>query len=153
MSQVFTGPFPLDETMLRLKQRVPLLKVIGNAADLRTALDQKLPMASMPAAFVVRRERATTENGASGGVLIQHVNVDLFVVLHVRNHASEATGARAATDMDAVAAQVRTALLNWQPIANVVPVTFVAGNDGAYQNGTLIVQELFRSHYRIEVRP
>lgn len=147
------GPFPLAETLLRLKQHAPRLKLVGNAADLRTAVDQKLSMASMPAAYVVRQERAIKTDGASGGVLIQHVHVDLVVVLYVRNHGNELSGARAASDMDQVIAQVRGALLNWTPTPGAIPITHNASRDQAYQAGTLIAQELFQTRYRIEVRP
>lgn len=147
------GPFPLAETILRLKTQAPLLKTVGNAADLRTATDQKLSHAAMPAAFIVRQERAVRTDGASGDVLIQHVDVDLIVVLYVRNQAAEAIGAHAAADMDRVIAQVRCALLNWTPLPEVRPIVHNASRDQAYQSGTLIAQELFKTRYRIEVRP
>jgi hypothetical protein len=132
---------------------VPRLKLLGTAADLRSALEQVLPAASLPAAFFVRQERAIRTAGASGGVLIQHMEVDLIVVLYVRNHAGEKTGARAAAEMDQLVAENRAALLNWTPVRDAVPITFNASRDQAYQASTLIVQELFKTAYRIEVRP
>lgn len=145
------GPFPLAPVIARLKAQVPALRFVGNAADLRTALEQQ--PAAVPAAFVVRQERAKPAAGASGGVLIQEMGVDVIVVLYVRNLATAATGEAAVAEMDVLANQVRTALLNWRADAGVDPLTQNASRDEGYKAGLLITQELYRSRYRIEVRP
>ena len=147
------GPFPLAPVVQRARARVPRLKLLGTAPDLRSALEQALPAPSLPAAFFVRQERAIRTAGASGGVLIQHMEVDLIAVLYFRNHAAEKTGARAAEEADEVVLELRTALLNWTPVREAMPITFNASRDQAYQASTLIVQELFKTSYRIEVRP
>jgi hypothetical protein len=147
------GPFPLAPVIQRVRDMVPRLKLVGTAADLRSAVGQALPTASLPAAFIVRQERAIRTAGASGGVLIQQMEVDLIVVLYLRNHASEKTGSRAASEMDQLVPDMRAALLNWTPVPDAVPITFNASRDQAYEAGTLIVQELFKTAYRIEVRP
>jgi hypothetical protein len=145
------GPYPVAPVLARLKAQVPELRQIGHCGDLKTALSQQ-PLAA-PAAFVVRQERARPSAGASGGVLVQLVDVDVILVLYVRNQAQAATGGAAAADMDALVASCRGALLNWSAAPGVSPLTQNASRDDSYQGGALIVQELFRSDYRIEVRP
>lgn len=144
------GPFPIAPVIERLAA-LQQLRHVGTCADLKTALSQS-PRA-VPAAYVVRQERAKPSAGASGGVLIQQMDVDLVLVLYVRNQAHAASGAAAAAEMDALIAAVRGQLLNWRPVAGVDPITQNASRDDSYKGGELIAQELFRSHYRIEVRP
>lgn len=143
------GPFPLAPVLTQLRT-VSALRYVGNAADLRSALDQQ--PAAVPAAFVVRQERARPSAGASGGVLVQQMDVDVIVVLYVRNVAGSASGEGAAVEMDTLAADVRTKLLNWRPAEGVEPLSMNASRDEGYRAGTLIAQELYRSRYRIEVR-
>jgi hypothetical protein len=145
------GPFPLAPVLARLRALVPSLRTVGSCADLRTAVDQQPP--ATPAAYVVRQERAKRSSGASGGVLIQEMGVDLIVVLYVRNQAGAATGEGAASEMDALVASVRGALLNWAPAAGFDPLSHNASRDESYRAGLLCTQELLSSRYRLEVRP
>lgn len=145
------GPFPVAPVLTRLRTRVPALRLVGSAADLRTALDQQ--PAATPAAYVVRQERARRSAGASGGLLVQEMGVDLIVVLYVRNQGAAATGEGAAAEMDALIAGVRGALLNWAAAPAFDPLAQNASRDESYRAGLLCVQELFSSRYRLEVRP
>lgn len=144
------GPYPTDPVVTRLAA-LSALRHVGNVADLQTALAQK-PRA-MPAAYVCRQERALPSRGASGGVLVQQMQVDVIVVLYVQNHAGAATGAAALAQMTALIADVRSQLLNWRAAADVEPLTMNASRDESYDAGLLVSQELYRSGYRIEVRP
>lgn len=144
------GPYPVAPVVTRLRA-ITQLRHVGIAADLATALDQQPP--AVPAAYVVRQERAKPSAGASGGVLIQEMGVDLIVVLFVRNLADQAAGAGAAQEMDTLIPLVRTQLLNWQPDAAFDGLSQNASRDEGYRAGLAITQELFRSRYRIEVRP
>lgn len=146
----FVGPFPTDPVVTRLVE-IPLLRHVGNVADLQTALSQK-PRA-LPAAYVCRQERAQPAKGASGGVLIQQMGVDVIVVLYVQNHAAAATGAAALAQMTQLVAAVRGKLLNWRAAPEVEPLRMNASRDESYDAGLLVSQELYRSDYRIEVRP
>lgn len=65
----FVGPFPLAATVARLKDQVSALRLIGTAADLRSAIEDK-PRA-VPAAFVLKEERSSPPSGSSNGVLVQ----------------------------------------------------------------------------------
>lgn len=144
------GPYPLADVITRLSDPGSPLRHVGNAADLQTALTQQ-PRA-LPAAFVVRQERAEPSRGASGGVLVQRMAVDVIVVLYVRNVAQSESGAAALSDMTALATYVRSKLLNWASDPAVFePLAMNASRDQAYAGGLLVSQELFRSAYRIEV--
>lgn len=145
------GPFPVAPAIARLRATVPLLRYVSQAADLRTAIDQQPP--AVPAAYVVRQERPKPSAGASGGVLVQEVLVDLIVVLYVRNQAGAASGEGAAAEMDALIAAIRTQLLNWRPATDFDPLSHNGARDDGYRAGQLCAQELYRSRYRIEVRP
>lgn len=142
------GPFPTAEVMHRLKG-VPALRLVGGAADLATARSQK-PKA-VPAAFVVTSETARPPAGATSGQLIQQVEAAISVVLFVRNVAHQDSGAAARAEMDALIAAVRTALLNWTPDAAFEPVSLRASRDEAYELGELVVQEIYRTTYRLTV--
>lgn len=146
------GPFPVAEVITRLQQQVPLLREIGSCADLETALQQR-PRA-LPAAYVVLREQGSEPRGATGGVLVQQVEVSVCVVLYVQNYAAQHTGSAARTDMDALLTAQRTALLNWRPTSfpSAHPLSLRANRDETYAGGNLVAQEIYRSHYRIEVR-
>jgi hypothetical protein len=145
------GPYPLAPVVERLKAGGSPLKIVGNAADLSTAVQQQ-PRAT-PAAYVVRQERAQPSRGASGGVLVQQMGVDVIVVLYVRNQAAADTGAAALAEMTALAGFVRERLLNWRAHDDTEPLTANASRDEGFNAGLLVSQELFRSAYRIEVRP
>lgn len=145
------GPYPLQEAMDRLTA-VTALREVGTCGDLVAALNQT-PRA-LPAAYLVLREDGHEPRGASGGVLIQHTDVFVCVVLYVSNYRDQATGSAARTDMSVLIRAVRTCLLNWRPstFSSAVPLSFKASRDEPSRPGTLITQEIYKSHYRIEVR-
>ncbi|MDC8012938.1 phage tail terminator protein [Tahibacter soli] len=148
----FVGPYPVADAIARLRA-VAMLRFVGNCADLETALKQSPRV--LPAAYVVAREQGSEPKGASGGVLIQQVTVSLCVVLYVNNYAAQDTGAAARDEMDALIRAVRGALLNRRPASApaVHPLSFHANRDEMYSGGSLVTQEIYRSSYRIEVRP
>lgn len=145
------GPYPLQEPMQRLTD-VPLLREVGTCGDLVAALSQT-PRA-LPAAYLVLREDGHEPRGASGGVLIQHTDVFVCVVLYVNNYRDQATGSAARAEMTELIRAVRTRLLNWRPASfpASVPLSFKASRDEPSKPGTLITQEIYKSHYRMEVR-
>lgn len=149
----FIGPFPLHQAVARLKGSVPGIGVIGAAADLRAALDDK-PRAS-PALFVIKEERSNAPAGASNGVLAQMCQVTLQVVLFVRNASGERRGEGAREQMDALIHAVRDALLAWSPdnARFFHGLHHVASRDESYAGGWLVAQEIFQTRYPIEVRP
>lgn len=145
------GPYPVDEAMAQL-QGVTRLREVGACGDLATALSQS-PRA-LPAAYLVLREDGHEPRGATGGVLIQQTDVHLCVVLYTQNFRDQATGAAARADMTALVREVRQRMLNWRPasMTSAHPLHFKASRDELAKAGLLVVQEIYRSHYRIEVR-
>lgn len=149
----FVGPFPLADAIARLESQVPALRLVGTAADLRTALDAK-PGAT-PAAFVLKEERSAPAAGASNGVLVQMCSVTVQVVLMLQNVRQSATGDAAREQMDALIASVRGALLKWSPDNTRFfhGLSHLASRDESYSGGWLVAQEIFQTRYSIEVRP
>ena len=142
------GPFPVNETIERLKAQVPTLKLAGNSADLRTAL--KTAPNAVPAAYVLAEEKGDKPNFGTGGVTIQSVIVAVQVVLFVRNFAQELVGSAARREMDELIAAVRIALVGWKPTDKFMQLSFQAARDESYDAGLLVCQEIYRSQYRIQ---
>lgn len=149
----FVGPFPLADAVARLKDQVPALRLIGTAADLRSALEDK-PRA-VPAAFVLKEERSQPVSGSSNGVLLQMCQATVQVVLFVRNVSGERRGEGAREQMDTLIAEVRAALLKWSPDDTRFfhGLSHLASRDESYSGGWLVAQEIFQTRYPIEVRP
>lgn len=149
----FVGPFPLAATVARLKDQVSALRLIGTAADLRSAIEDK-PRA-VPAAFVLKEERSGPPSGSSNGVLVQMCQATVQVVLFVRNASGERRGEGAREEMDALIASVRAALLKWSPDSTRFfhGLSHLASRDESYSGGWLVAQEIFQTRYPIEVRP
>lgn len=147
------GPFPSADVEARLTNQVKQLRLVGNAADLSTALKQA-PNA-VPAAFVLRSERGDRPKGFTSGTLVQNINVSLQVVLWVRNYAKARTGSGARADMDRLQTGVRKALIGWQPSPEFDTLSLDAERDENFTGGALVTQSVFRSQYRLqtEVNP
>jgi hypothetical protein len=122
----------------------------GNSADLDTALAQQ--PARDRAAYLVASERGAEPGGASGGTLVQQVDVAVSLVVFCRNFRDQRAGSGARAAMDAFLAEIRAALINWSPDALVYrPLSLQASNDRRFNAGTLVVQEIYRTRYRIQV--
>jgi len=140
------GPFPVAGVIDRLRKHVPLAKSIGTAADLYTALD--VPPNTNPALYVLIEERGGDAK-YSGQATIQNVDVLLKVVRLVRSASGEKHGRGAREKADALAGQIRAALIGWTPDAAFEAITFQSGRDDSYRGGWLAGQELLRTSYRI----
>jgi len=149
----FVGPFSIAAAVARLEPTVPALRLVGTAADLRTALDSK--PAAAPAAFVLKEERSAAPAGGSTGVLVQMCSVTVQVVLMLQNVRQTATGEAACKQMAALIADVRGALLKWSPDESRFfhGLSHLASRDESYSGGWLVAQEIFQTRYPIEVRP
>ncbi|RPE81844.1 phage tail terminator protein [Vulcaniibacterium tengchongense] len=140
------GPYPVSLAIERLSAHAPLLKLVGDAADLQAAFDATPVRA--PAAYVLCEERG----GAikyTGPVTIQDVEVALQLVLFVRNATKERTGAGARRAMDEVIGQCRAALLGWAPGDSYDALSFWSGRDERYSGSWLVAQQVYRGGYRI----
>jgi len=141
------GPFPVAGVIDRLRKQVPLVKSIGTAADLHTALD--VPPNTSPALYVLIEERGSPAK-YSGQVTIQNVDVLLKVVRLVRSASGQKHGRGAREQADQIARQIRAALIGWTPDDAFEAITFQSGRDDSYRGGWLAGQELFRTSYRIQ---
>lgn len=143
----FVGPFPVEEAVEHLRQHVALAKVVGIAADLDAALES--PPNASPALYVLADERGGPVK-YGGPVVVQNVDVQLKVVLLVRNVREERTGAGARRLADQVITQIRAALVGWAPSEAMNALSFIAGRDDRFRAGWYAGQQIFRTDYRIQ---
>ncbi|MEP7043334.1 MAG: hypothetical protein ABI843_09735 [Dokdonella sp.] len=139
------GPFPFADVILRLRNAVPALRFVGNAADLEAALEQ--PPATMPAAYVVGVESGKEPKGASGGVQIQEIRAFVTVVVMVRNFAGNTQDGGARQEMDALVASIDGSLKNWKVAIGFVPLWMSTGRDEKLKGGVLAHQRVYVSSY------
>ena len=151
MSQL--GPFPVSSVIDRLRLRAPVLKLVGDAADLDTALAQE-PRVDV-AAYVTIYEQGR-QIKYLGSVAQQNCDVTLRIVLFTRHYGSQETGSGARQVMDAeVIPEVRGALFGWTPDDAFNALSFAAGRDERYRAGWLVTQQIFTTDYRLshQVQP
>lgn len=141
------GPFPVAEAMARLRANAPALKLVGDAAELETALNQQ-PRVSA-AAYITCAELGRGVK-YTGPVALQNCDVTLRVVLFVKHYAQQETGSGARREMDSlVIPQVRAALFGWTPGDAFDSLHFQAGRDERYGAGWLVSQQVFGTNYRM----
>lgn len=142
------GPFPVADVLDRLRLKCPALKLVGDAADLATALAQAPRV--VPAAFVTSAElgRPVKYTGPSPQ---QNCDVTLRVVLFVKHYGAQDTGSGARREMDSeVIPQIRAALFGWTPDDAFNSLHFSAGRDENYHAGCLVSQQVFGTDYRMK---
>ncbi|HSX60899.1 MAG TPA: hypothetical protein VLF18_11920 [Tahibacter sp.] len=138
------GPYPLTGVMQRLAPVSPL-RFIGISADLATAL--KTPPTVVPAAYVVREERARDTTYGTG-VQVQRIDAAIAVVYFVRNYRESDSGAAAREEMDALIALGREQLLGYRPSGEFTGLCLQSSNENLYGGALLISQEVYLSTYR-----
>jgi hypothetical protein len=141
------GPYPLAGIVQRLAA-ITALRSVGISADLAAAL--KSAPGAVPAAFVVREERAI-ETTYGTGVQVQKVDAAVAIVLFVRNYRESDSGAGARDEMDALLAQARAQLLGWRPSGEFGALRLHASNENIYSGALLVSQETYLSTYRTKV--
>lgn len=145
------GPFPVTPVLERLREHVQALLLVGDAADLDTALDQQ--PAKDCAAYVTSAEIGGRPR-YTGDQHIQNVDVTLRVVLMVRNFSGQGSGSGARRQMDEqVIPGVRKALIGWTPVDAFDALSFQAGRDEKYRAGWLVNQQVFVTNYRTQHTP
>ncbi len=134
----------ITEIQTRLTDGVSALKLVAGATEFAAASESNPP--ATPAAYVIRL-RETGGPRATFSRVEQRVPTEIGIVLVTRN-ASDAKGAAAGVDMEALRIAVRTALLGWAPIA-ADPLEFGAGGLLAFRDQYLWWQDSYRSTYDI----
>lgn len=142
------GPLPLVPIIERLRAEVPSIRILGTAADLRTALAQK--PAQTPAIFALVQERGRPQKGYTGQ-FVQDVDATLQLVQFTRNFAQQPSGAAVRDDMDAFSTDVRSAVIGWTPGGAYRAFELQGSKDEDYAGGLLCRQQVFRTTYRIQV--
>jgi hypothetical protein len=133
----------ISEIITRLQQAVPALKLVGGAAQFQNAAERN-PNAT-PAAFVINLKENAAPTAVSDFV-IQRVSVTLGVVLVVRN-LSDAKGAAAGIDMEALSKAVKTQLLGWQPCEGYDPLERGSSNLLTFKDGHMWWQDTYLTSY------
>lgn len=129
----------------RLLAEVPALKLVEGVAGFQRATETNPP--ATPAAYVF----TVDESGSAGDTDIddgegQLVDVTLAIVLVVRN-VTDAHGAAAELDMDALRGQVRAALLGWSIDAEHEPLARRQSTLSAFRDGHMWWQETWTTAY------
>lgn len=117
----------------RLKAQVPALQTVGSTADLASVVEGRVRHA-LPAAYAHLVRHTAGPNRVAMAVS-QNLTVRIGVLLVVA-----AQGQQRAADapdlVEALLADVRTALLNWQPDADHTPLEAVEGGMVRVAEGT-----------------
>jgi len=129
----------IDDVVAYLKASVPALKQVGAAAQFQNAVEAN-PKAT-PAAFVISLGDDPLPSAMADQV-IQRVNMTLGVVLVVRN-LSDTKGVAAGQDMEVLRAQVKAALLGWQPAPEFDPLQRGRGALLAFKDGHMWWQDIY----------
>lgn len=146
------GPLPVADIIERIADQVPALKLIDTCVTIEDAVN--MVPATLPALFIVRTEAAlpVNDDDYTGGTVHQRVRSTIACVL-IAAHAAEArTGAAAKRRADLIQAQLRAALVGWQPPgfeAADQPLLFRASRDEARQGNRIVVQDVFDITYDI----
>jgi hypothetical protein len=143
------GPLPLVEHTIERLKALSVLRSIEGAGDYEAAWE-KGPRAT-PAAFcLLGTEKSSGTAGASGGRLIQRVQVAFGVVIAVKNFRGEELGTAAGTDLASVVGAVRGQLVNWTPPSAKSPFEFSSGRHMGYRAGVAWWQEIYLTEYRLD---
>lgn len=114
----------------RLREQLTALREVAGAASLDAVLSGRV---SAPAAYVFREaQQASPNEGAN--YISQRIGVRLGVVLVVRNVADPRQG-DSSDEAEALAEQVRDALLGWAPADEAEPLEYAGGRLVSMQNG------------------
>lgn len=113
------GPFDIEQAIDRLRERVPLLRTIGGAADYVSAYERP---GATPSAFVILAGESISTTPLSGNVLKQRTEADIDVAVAVRNYSASSRGKAQIDGVRQVVAQVRAALNGWKPVIDSADV-------------------------------
>ncbi len=140
------GPFAVGQVVDRLRAQVSGLRSIGGAADFAAVVDRP---GALPAAFVLlAREDARPKEGGSA-IAIQAIDVKFGVVLALQHYRTSERGAAQTDALQALIAEVRTALIGWLPTGDgpQLATTLVSGQLLRYDQATVWWQETYATRY------
>ena len=125
----------------------PVFAIIDGAIGL--AAVKTVPDA-VPAAYVFVKEEASAPTDRMTGPVLQRVETDLAVLI-IAGNVSDAQGAAAAVDLEALKAAVRGALIGYVPAAtNGEPVQHVSGQLVQFKGGYAWHEDLYSAATYLE---
>lgn len=106
---------------------------------------------AMPAAYVIVEAETAADNERMTGPVLQRIEADIAVVI-VTDNVSDTSGSAVSTDIEALKAKIRSALLGFVPPSSSSgdPVTYVEGKALKLRGGTAWYRELFAVAYYLE---
>jgi hypothetical protein len=133
----------IAETIARLQELVPTLKLVGGAAGFQKASETN--PAATPAAFVFLARDVAGPNPVAPDVH-QRVDAEIAVVLVIKN-ISDAQGNAASQDMETLRREVKAVLLGWPPATGYDALERGPGNLLAFRDGHLWWQDIYKTAY------
>lgn len=128
----------------------PVFAIVDGAIGLATL--KGVPDA-VPAAYVFVKEEASAPSERMTGPVLQRVETDLAVLI-IAGNVSDAQGAAAAGDLEALKAAVRGALIGYVPEAtNGEPVQHVSGQLAQFRGGYAWHEDLYSAATYLEEQP
>lgn len=126
----------------------PVFAIVEGAADFSTI--ETVPTA-MPAAYVLVEEEESGDNERATGPVLQRCEADIAVVI-VTDNVSDVSGGAVASDIEALKAAVRAALIGFVPASTQGgdPITHVGGRLISARRGTVWHRELFAAAYYLQ---
>lgn len=131
----------IDAIKTRL-QPMPALKLVGEAPDFQTAVENRPPVT--PAVYVM--VLGEKPGPVATDVMIQKVQVAVGVVFVVRNLADN-KGVAARTDLEALRRVVRDELYGWCAALDLAPFERGEGHLLAFKDGHMWWQDIFITSY------
>lgn len=127
-------------------EAMPPFALVEGAAEL-AAIGGGAPMAQ-PAAYVFLGEEASAENDRIGA-LLQRTDCGISIVI-VAGNVSDARGAAAAGDIEALKTAVRSCLLGWQPPSADDVITAAGGQMVRVRDGYVWWEMTLATAYYLE---
>lgn len=124
-------------------------KAMSGAADFAAIEKRRL---GSPAAFVLITEEAAGDNERLNGKVLQRLETDVAVVITADN-LSDARGAAASSDLEALKGFVRARLIGFEPPASEEPLTHISGRLLKARTGTVWFEDLYAAAVYLEEQP
>jgi len=131
------------EIIARIKATVPAIKLVGEAADFQTAVENNPKIT--PACFVIPLQEMP-ERAEFAGAMLQQVAVAVGVIIVIRNVA-DTTGAAAKANIDTLRKQIKDQLYGWKAETQLDPFERGASNLLAFREGHMWWQDVYLTSY------
>ncbi|MGK2926111.1 MAG: phage tail terminator protein [Lysobacterales bacterium] len=139
------GPLDLKPWRERLIAEVPVLRSVGQAADLAAA---RAALRNTPQAFVMSvSDSPVSRAGAGNSVIAQNINATVAVVLLVSNQRAALEGSAAAEDLEAIRRQIWATLIGWIPPGGATAIQYSGGALVDFADSTVLHSDRFTTAY------